>query len=276
MQEQPVIAFMGGGNMAQSLISGLVESGYDRTHIWATDRNNDKQEYLKSKFDIQTTSDNSKAAKLADVIILAVKPNDMHALIMELKDILKADKRLTISIASGIQTQHLERWIGAHISIVRAMPNTPALLRTGATGLYANTKVTEEERNLAESLIRAVGIAVWVDHEQDLDIIAALSGAGPAYFFLMMEALQQSAESLGLSQKTAQLLTMQTALGAARMALESGISLEALRKKVASPGGITERALEHLESGGIRALFNNALSTAKNRSIEISQLFDKH
>jgi pyrroline-5-carboxylate reductase len=275
MQKQPIIAFMGCGNMAQSLISGLVESGFDQTHIWATDRNADKRERVKSKFGIQIESDNIKAAKLADVLILAVKPKDMLALVIELKDIIPAEKRLIISIATGIQTHHLERWIGSHVSIVRAMPNTPALLRAGATGLYANAKVTEEEKNIAESLIRAVGIAVWVDHEQDMDIIAALSGSGPAYFFLMMEALQQSAEILGLSNHTARLLTLQTALGAARMALESDISLDALRKKVASPGGITERALQNLESGGIRALFNNALTTAKDRSVEISQMFDK-
>lgn len=275
MQKQPIIAFMGCGNMAQSLISGLVESGFDRTHIWATDRNPDKREHVKSKFGIETESDNIKAATLADVLILAVKPKDMRALVIELKDIIPTDKLFTISIATGIQTHHLERWIGSHVSIVRAMPNTPALLRVGATGLYANAKVTEEQKNIAESLLRAVGITVWIDHEQEMDIIAALSGSGPAYFFLMMEALQQSATKLGLSNETARLLTLQTALGAARMALESDINLEALRKKVASPGGITECALQNLESGGIRALFNNALTSAKERSIEISQIFDK-
>jgi pyrroline-5-carboxylate reductase len=275
MQKQPVIAFMGCGNMAQSLISGLVESGFDQTHIWATDRNIDKRERVKSKFGVQIESDNTKAAKLADILILTVKPKDMQALVIELKDIISAAKCLTISIATGIQTHHLERWIGSHVSIVRAMPNTPALLRVGATGLYANARVTEEEKNIAESLIRAVGIAVWVDHEQEMDIIAALSGSGPAYFFLMMEALQYSAKTLGLSDNTARLLTLQTALGAARMALESDISLDALRKKVASPGGITEYALQNLESNGIRALFNNALSIAKDRSVEISQMFDK-
>lgn len=275
MQKQPIIAFMGCGNMAQSLISGLVESGFERSHIWATDRNTDKRQHVKSEFGIQTESDNIKAAKLADILILAVKPKDMHSLATELKDVISTETLLTISIATGIQTHHLERWIGSHVSIVRAMPNTPALLRVGATGLYANPRVTEEQKNIAESLLRAVGITVWVDHEQEMDIIAALSGSGPAYFFLMMEALQHSATALGLSNTTARLLTLQTALGAARMALESDINLEALRKKVASPGGITERALQNLESGGIRALFNNALTVAKERSIEISQIFNK-
>lgn len=275
MQKQPIIAFMGCGNMAQSLISGLVESGFDRTHIWATDRNKEKREHVKSKFGIGTESDNIKAATLADVLILAVKPKDMRALVIELKDVIPTTKLLTISIATGIQTHHLERWIGSHVSIVRAMPNTPALLRVGATGLYANAKVTEEQKNIAESLLRAVGITVWVAHEQEMDIIAALSGSGPAYFFLMMEALQQSATKLGLSNETARLLTLQTALGAARMALESDINLETLRKKVASPGGITEVALQNLESGDIRVLFSNALTAAKERSIEISQIFDK-
>lgn len=275
MEKQPIIAFIGAGNMAQSLISGLVESGFDKTRIWATDRNKDKCEQVQSKFGIKTESDNFKAANLADILILAVKPKDMQELVIDLKDIIPK-KLLILSIATGIQTHHLEHWIGSHVSIVRAMPNTPALLRVGATGLYANAKVTEEQKNMAESLLRAVGITVWVDHEQDMDTIAALSGSGPAYFFLMMEALQESAATLGLSHATARLLTLQTALGAARMALESDINLTELRHKVASKGGITERALENLESGGIRALFNNALKTAKARSVEISRMFDKN
>lgn len=161
------------------------------------------------------------------------------------------------------------------MAIVRAMPNTPALLGVGATGLYANLRVSEEQKNQAETLLRAVGITQWVNHEHEMDNITALSGSGPAYFFLMMEALQQGAVKLGLSDSMARLLTLQTALGAARMALESEVDLKELRRRIASPGGTTEKALMALEEGGIRSLFENALQKAKERSIEISQQFDK-
>ncbi len=275
MLKQPKIAFLGSSNMAQSLISGLIESGFNPSDIWGTDRNAKKLNQLKELFQIQTELSNPKAVNLVDVVVLAVEPQDIHLLVTELKETLLSKKPLIISIATDINTQHLEQWLGSHLAIVRAIPNTPALFRAGATGLYANTRVSPEQKNLAESLLRAVGFTAWVDHEHDIDTIAALSGSGPAYFFLMMEALQQGAEQLGLSHATARLLTLQTALGAARMAIENEIDLAALRQQAASPGGSTEQALQILESGGIRSLFKNALETARKRTIEISQKLGK-
>jgi pyrroline-5-carboxylate reductase len=277
--KKPIIGFIGGGNMTQSLISGLIESGIDPKQIWVSDRNDSKLNYLSTQFGIHTDLKNQKIAQESEVLILAVKPQDMHVVADELKEFFTKNSLkeipLFISIAPGIQTDVLERWLNFPAALVRAMPNTPALLRAGATGLYANSQVSDEQRNLAESLLRAVGITVWVNHEHDMDTVTALSGSGPAYFFLMMEALQQGAESLGLSNTMARLLTLQTALGAARMALESDINLEELRKKIASPGGTTERALNTLETGGIRDLFKKALISAKDRSLEISELLDK-
>jgi len=275
MENKTTIAFIGGGNMTQSLVSGLLESGFSKNQIWVSDRNEAKLKRLSSQFGVQTHSSNTAVAELAHILVLSVKPQDMPVLMTELKEILKNRQTLVISIAAGIKSQHLEKWIGSPMPIVRAMPNTPSLLRAGATGLYANTRVSEEQRNLAETLLRAVGITVWVNHENDMDAVTALSGSGPAYFFLMMEALQEGAEKLGLSSQVARLLTLQTALGAARMALESDINLKELLAKVASPGGTTEKALNTLETGGIRDLFSRALQSAKDRSIEISQLFDK-
>ncbi len=275
MDKQPMIAFIGAGHMTKSLISGLIESGIEASRLWVTDRHPEKLKQLAKKFGLQTDTSNLRAAKLADVLVLSVKPQDIHALAIELKDVLHAKKPLIISIAAGIHTQHLEEWLDASLAIVRAMPNTPALLRAGATGLYANARVSDAERDLAESLLRAVGVTVWLNHEHDLDIVTALSGSGPAYFFLIMEALQQGAEALGLSSRIAKLLTLQTALGAARMALESEVDLKELRVGSTSPGGTTERGLEALEKGGIRELLQNALQSAKERSVEISQLFDK-
>lgn len=275
MLNETLLGFIGGGNMTQSLISGLKESGFPPNNILVADRHEEKLRKLALQFGVQTNPSNLQVASLSDVLVLAVKPQDMHAVALELKETLKTRPPLIVSIAAGIKTSRLEHWLGSHIPIVRAMPNTPALLRAGATGLYANAKVSDEQKSLAESLLRAVGITVWAPHENDMEIIAALSGSGPAYFFLFMEALQQGAEKLGLSHNAARLLTLQTALGAARMALESSEDLEKLRKRVSSKGGTTEQALNALEAGNIRDLLQKALEAAKNRSIEISHHFDQ-
>lgn len=274
MDKDTSIGFIGAGHMTQSLVGGLIQSGIKPTQIWVSDRNEDKLIHLAKQFGIKTESSNQAVAKAVQVLVLSVKPKDIEAVAREIETMVQERNILIISLAAGILTSHLARWLGAKTPIVRAMPNTPALLRAGATGLYANTRVTEEQRNLAESLMRAVGVAVWVNHEHDMDVITALSGSGPAYFLLMMEALQKGAEEMGLATSTARLLTLQTALGAARMAIESDISLEELRKRIATPGGTTESALTALEKGGFRALLKNALEAAKKRSEEISHLFD--
>lgn len=271
---QSTVAFIGGGHMTTSLIGGLVASGFEATQLWVSDPNEDKRERLAKQFGIHTDPSNEAVAALADIIVLAVKPKDMPDVCHELKESIQKRHPLVVSIAAGVQTHHIEKWLGSDIAIVRAMPNTPALLRMGATGLYANTRVTDEERSLAESLLRAVGMTVWAAHEHEMETIAALSGSGPAYFFLVMEALQHGAEALGLPEKTAKILTLQTAMGAARMAFESDVELDVLRKRIASPGGTTEKALDTLETGDIRILFKAALEAAKKRSIEISHQFD--
>ncbi len=273
--KQPVIGFIGGGNMATSLIGGLIQSGYEPQNIWVSDHNLDKRKRQKEQFQVQTSASNIEVLKCAEILVLAIKPQHAYTVVQELKDPFKTYHPLIVSIVTGVKTTHLERWFGTHTAIVRVMPNTPVLLRTGASGLYANLEVTEEQKSLAESLLRAVGITVWVNHEKDLDAITALSGSGPAYFFLIMEAIQSSGEALGLSPAIAKLLTLQTALGAARMGLESDLNLEELRQRVTSIGGTTEQALRVLESGGLRDLLNKAIQAAKERAIEISAQFDK-
>lgn len=274
--DNSIIGIIGAGNMARSLVSGLIESGFKPNRILVSDRNEEKRALFSEQFKVATRHSNIDIANSADILVLAVKPKDMRALTQEIKEAIQKRKPLIVSIVTGIQTEHFEDWLGSHIPIVRAMPNTPALLRVGATGLYANTRVSEEQKNSAESLMRAVGITVWVNHEHDLDIVAALSGSGPAYFYLVMEALQQSAESMGLPKKISQLLTVQTALGAARLALESDSDLAELRQHVTAKGGITEKALDVLEDGEIRLLFKKAVMAARDRSVEIGhQLNDK-
>jgi pyrroline-5-carboxylate reductase len=268
------IAFIGGGNMTMSLVSGLIESGFNANQIWVADRNAHKLARLSEQFQIHVTESINKATEKASILVLAVKPKDMQDVVIHLKSIIQLKNPLIVSLASGIQSQHIQDWLQFKMPVVRAMPNTPALLRIGASGLYANLQVTEDQKSLAESLLRAVGITVWVNHESDIDLVAALSGSGPAYFFLIMEALQEGAESLGLAKSTARLLTLQTALGAARMALESDISLEELRKKVMSKGGTTESAMKVLEQGGLRNLLKDTLQAAQKRAVEISALFN--
>ncbi|RDI41318.1 pyrroline-5-carboxylate reductase [Aquicella lusitana] len=271
----PVISIIGAGNMGSSLIGGLIKDGHPSDKLWAADPSGEKLTQLKTKFDINTTSDNAQAIQAADTIIFAVKPQAFAHVALPLKKVIAERKPLVISIAAGIREASIQQWLNGKTPIVRAMPNTPALIGCGATALYANPYVTESQRNLAESILRAVGVVVWLNDEKLMDTVTALSGSGPAYFFLMMEALQEAAEDLGLPTETARLLTLQTALGAARMAIESGTSLAELRRKVTSPGGTTEKAISVLEENNIRRLFKQALQAAKLRSEELATLLGK-
>ena len=271
----PTIAIIGAGNMGKSLIGGLIKDGHPCEKLWATDPDKEKLTELAQTFHIQTTADNIAAAEAANVIIFAVKPQLFAHVAKELNPIIKIRKPLILSIAAGVRETNIQHALGGNIAIVRAMPNTPALLGCGATALYANSYVTEAERNLAESILRAVGIIVWLSDEALMDTVTALSGSGPAYFFLMMESLQEAAEQLGLPKETARLLTLQTALGAARMAIESGLPLDQLRHNVTSPGGTTEKAVSMLEENNIRRIFKYALQAAKMRSEELATLLGK-
>ena len=195
----------------------------------------------------------------------------MSAVAQSAAALIQQRKSLVVSIAAGINQNSLSRWLGADTAIVRCMPNTPALVLTGATALHANDTVTAEQSDLAENILRSVGIALWVEDEAELDAVTAVSGSGPAYYFLLMEAMEKAALELGLSQETARLLVQQTALGAAKIALESSESPEQLRKRVTSPGGTTQQALETFEQGGFTELVSKALHAARDRSIEMSK-----
>lgn len=266
----PFITFIGAGNMGASLIGGLIHHGHPADRLMAADPSAEKLAELQSRFQIHTTTDNQAALKNAEVVILAVKPQAMHAVLTPLIPTLQANKPLVISIAAGLRESTLQTWMGGHLPIVRAMPNTPALIGHGATGLYANPYVTPAAHECAESILRAVGITVWVDDESLMDAITAVSGSGPAYFFLMMEALQTAGEKAGLTEKTARLLTLQTALGAAAMALESEESLATLRQRVTSPGGTTERGVSVLEEHKLRDILNLTVEAAKARSVTLA------
>ncbi|MCG8428666.1 MAG: pyrroline-5-carboxylate reductase [Chromatiales bacterium] len=266
------ITFIGAGNMASSLIGGLIADSYPAQRIVASDPSSTKLADLSARYGIQSAASNEEAVAQADVVVLAVKPQLLHQVVEPLTALVQKHQPLVVSIAAGVREEAIQRWLGGNISLVRTMPNTPAMIQAGATVLHAGDNVTAEQRDLAESIMRAVGLTIWVDEEASLDPVTALSGSGPAYFFLVMEAMEQAAVNMGITPESARLLTLQTALGASRMAIESSDGPSTLRQKVTSPGGTTERALSILEAGDIRTLFDKALSGAKERSIELSEL----
>lgn len=263
------VAFIGAGNMAQCLIGGLVSDGYSPSLIWATNRSDDLLAPLK-QLGINTTTDNKVAASSADVLVLAVKPDKVRDVVNELLPIIQTNQPLVISIAAGIRASTLSKWLGENTAIVRAMPNTPALLRSGVTGLYATNHVSQAHRQVTEGIIKAVGTCVWLEEERLMDALTAVSGCGPAYFFLIMEAMEKAARELGLSDESAHLLTVQTAMGAAKMANQPNTDPAVLRRQVTSPNGVTERAIQTFEQGGLVELFKKALSAAVTRSEEMA------
>jgi len=263
------IAFIGAGNMARSLISGLIQDGFSPQKLWASDPDTERCAELAHEFGIQTTADNHTAVATAATVVLAVKPQLLKGVAGELAPAFADGQTLILSIAAGIRSETLAQWLGETTPIVRTMPNTPALIQCGATALFARPGVSTDQRDTAESIMRSTGLTVWIDDENDLDTVTALSGSGPAYYFLFMEAMENAATSLGLDDDTARLLTLQTALGAARMALESSEDPASLRQRVTSPGGTTERALQVMEQGGLREILREALEAAKNRAHEL-------
>lgn len=263
-------AFIGAGNMAGALIAGLIADGTPPEQLIATDPSVEKCQALSAATGIRTLQENREAAAVADTVVLAVKPQILRQVAQELAEQIQDRRPLVISIAAGVRCDSLQAWLGGDVPLVRTMPNTPAMIQAGATVLYATSMVSNAQRGKAESLMRAVGLTQWVADESLMDAVTALSGSGPAYHFLIMEAMENAARELGLSTETAHLLTLQTAFGAARMALESSEPPESLRAMVTSPGGTTERAVRALEEGGIRDLFRNALEAAHDRSVELS------
>jgi len=270
----PTITFIGAGNMAAALIGGLIADGADPHTIIATDPDEQRRQTLSGNAGIRTLADNAKAVMQADIVVLAVKPQILEAVTRELGDAIQTRRPLVVSIAAGIRSDTLQRWLGGDVALVRSMPNTPAMLQVGATALFATAGVTEEQREQAESVMRAVGLTLWLEDESLMDAVIALSGSGPAYFFLVIEAMEAAGIQLGLPAEAARLLTLQTALGAARMAIESSDDPAELRRKVTSPGGTTEQAIGQFEKDGLRESFLRALTAARDRSMEISRQLD--
>ncbi|MBJ9952918.1 MULTISPECIES: pyrroline-5-carboxylate reductase [Acinetobacter] len=261
------ITFIGGGNMAQALIGGLLSRGLPATRITVSDPF-EKIRLLLQEKDVHVTEDNIEAIKHADIVVFAVKPQVLGSVLKPLKGLL--DDKLLISIVAGAEIKTIADLTGSE-RIVRVMPNTPALVQTGAHGIYANEDVTAKDRELATQVLAATGLTIWVNSEAQIDAVTAVSGSGPAYFFYMMESMIRAGKNMGLDEKVATALTLQTALGAAQMAITSSSAPSDLRKNVTSPNGTTQAALEVFDRAQISQNIQTALAAAQKRSQELAQ-----
>ncbi len=264
------IAFIGGGNMARSLIGGLVARGTDPGRVQVAEPVPELRDALARDFGVAVFERAADAVAGAEAWIFAVKPQVMRSVCEGLAAAAQAQRPLAISIAAGITSGQLEAWLGGHLPVVRTMPNTPALLGAGVTGLFASERVDAAGRAFAESLLAAAGKTVWIDDEALMDAVTAVSGSGPAYVFLLAEAMIAAGEAEGLPSDAARALALQTVLGAARMLIESDVAPGELRRRVTSPKGTTQAALEIFEAGGFRDLVARAIHAARVRGAELS------
>ncbi len=258
--------------MAAALLGGLIAHGWPAAAIRVVDRNAEKRADLHARFGVQVPAEAGPAVAAADILVLAVKPQGLAQTVAELADVIHNSQPLLISVAAGVREPDIRRWLGYDAAIVRTMPNTPAMLGKGASALYANPHVSTAQRATALEILQAVGLALWVENEAELDAVTALSGSGPAYFFLFMELMAKAGTELGLNSETALQLTLQTAQGAAAMAQSGEASPAELRQRVTSPGGTTEHALQSLEQDDLAAIVARALGAARDRSVELGDV----
>lgn len=267
------ITFLGGGNMAVALIGGLLKQGFSAAAIQAVELSAEARERLTDTFGIRTTAVVDASALNCEVLVLAVKPQQMKEALLPLAGALK--QQVVVSIAAGLRLADIGRWLGGYERLVRAMPNTPALIGAGITGLFAAPSVNPEERQKAERILHAVGTTLWVDEEAMIDAVTAVSGSGPAYVFLLIEALRDAALEQGFSADDAQRLALDTFLGAAKLAQQSPDDVAILRQRVTSKGGTTEQALLSLENDGVRAAMQRAVRAAQARGKELGDILGK-
>lgn len=268
------LAFIGGGNMARCIIGGLLEKRVAASNIMVSNPGAEKRQQLASDFAVNVTDDNHAAVAAADIVVLAVKPQILREVATDLAPSLKPGT-LVISVAAAITCASIERWLGGNVAVVRAMPNTPSQVLMGATGLFANTRVTEAQRELCEQIFGAIGISCWVARERDIDAVTAIAGSAPAYFFFILEAMAEKGAELGLDFDSAKALATQTMMGAAALAQKTGLNPAELRKQVTSPGGTTERAIAVLRKQDLDSTLRDAMDAVVARAAELSTIFDQ-
>ena len=268
------LALIGGGNMARGLIGGLVAKGANPDRITVAEPDAGGRDSLQRSFGVRVTADNAEAIAAAQVVVLAVKPQVMANVVRALAPTLQQSRPLVISVAAGIRVTNLQAWTGAGVAVVRCMPNRPALIGAGATGLYADASVTVAERALAEQVLASTGLALWVPHESDIDLVTALSGSGPAYFFRLAESMAEAAIAQGLDATVARQLAAQTLAGAGQLvAAEAAPDLAHMRAAVTSKGGTTEAALQRFAALGLDTTVAAAMQAAAARSLELAEQF---
>lgn len=265
------IAFIGAGNMASAIIGGLINNGYAANKLWVADPIQESLDTLQDSYGLNISIDNNETVSQADVVLLAVKPQMMATVCQMIQATVRKKNPLIISIAAGVTSHMLSGWLSDNVSIVRCMPNTPALVQQGATALYANQQTNNKQQQIAEHLLKAVGSVTWVEQEHLLDAVTAVSGSGPAYFFYVIEAMQAAGEALGLSAEIAKQLTLQTAIGAATMALHSDVDAKELRRRVTSPKGTTEAAIQVFDDKQLMSVFMEALKAADARAKSLAE-----
>ena len=266
--QQQKIGFIGAGNMASSLIAGLLDSGHDKTCIKISEPNASKREKM-ARLGVASLPHNQAVAQWADTVILAVKPQIMKTVVKAIASASTPDQPVIISIAAGISTESILRWLGHAAPVIRVMPNTPAQIGQGMSALFASATASERQKQGAQHILQAVGDTLWLEHESQMDLVTAISGSGPAYFFLFMETLIRAACESGMAESMAKKLVLQTALGAATMAAAEH-DPQGLRTQVTSPGGTTEQAIEVFLDGQLAALSAKAVKAAARRSAELS------
>ena len=273
--QQRTLAFIGAGNMSRSIIAGLIQAGYPAERITAANPSRPKLDELADQFGIRITQNNAEAAREAEVIVLAVKPQLMAAMLEALvAELGSLEGKLLVSIAAGIKVERLQEMAGGHARIIRTMPNTPSLLGLGMTGLYAPTGIDQADRDFAEQMMQAVGKTLWVAQESGINGVIAAAGSAPAYFFLFMQGIAEEAEAMGFTPEQARLLVQQTALGAAAMVEQNPeLSLQALREQVTSKGGTTAEAVKTFQEQGLKPLTSRAMQAAVTRAAEMETLF---
>jgi pyrroline-5-carboxylate reductase len=274
MNKPHLIGFIGGGNMASCLVGGLLQRGHPPQNIWICDRHPEKRTQLTQTFGIQTTSDSQVLIEQTEIVVLAVKPQAMRAALTPLQAKVKEKLPLIISVAAGLQTHQLYQWLNTTpetLTIIRAMPNTPSLIGEGMTGLFAPTPAPAVACQLAEKILQCVGKTSWITNEALMDVVTALAGSGPAYFFYFLECLSEQAQKLGLPAEQAQEFSLQTGLGAIHMAQASQSSVAALRQQVTSVGGTTAAGVEALQQGQLATIIGNALVAATERGRALSE-----
>ena len=263
------ITFIGGGNMATALIGGLIGKGQAAAGIRVVELQAEARKRLTAQFGVACVDSVAAAPPLGDVVVLAVKPQHMRIAAQALQPLLV--RELVISIAAGIRLTDLSRWLGGYATLVRCMPNTPALIGAGISGLYARAEVAAEQRAVADAVLGAVGATLWVPQESMLDPVTAISGSGPAYVIYFIEALQQAAQEMGFSAKDARKLAVETFVGAARLAAQSPEDVAVLRERVTSRGGTTERAIASMDADRVKELIVRALHAANQRAHELGE-----